>query len=329
MRSAIKSLLIFGVFSAALSSCVVSKKKFDELLKAKTQLDQDKYRCDTSLSGLQKRFKALTGVHNLTKQDTAVLGTALRKLGTQYNQLDEQWKSLDKKHKGLEKDYNKLLTNSASEAAALSKDLQKKERELADLERSMNQTKLDNQSLAESLRKREERVKELEKILEDKDKATKALLSKVQKALLSFKEKDLTVNVKNGKVYVSLSEQLLFKSGSYAVDPKGLEALKKLSPVLKEDEDIQVMVEGHTDDVPFNSSNPALKDNWDLSVLRATAIVRALTVEGVPGKQLVSAGRSEYVPLEVGKTPEARQKNRRTEIILTPKLDELFQILGN
>ena len=129
------------------------------------------------------------------------------------------------------------------------------------------------------------------------------------------------------KVYVSLTEQLLFKSGSKTVDKKGVEALKKLAGALKGNDDLGVLVEGHTDNVPMSSSANGIKDNWDLSVLRATSIVRILTEEGVDPKNVSASGRGEYIPVDTADTKEARRKNRRIEIILTPKLDELFQML--
>ena len=138
---------------------------------------------------------------------------------------------------------------------------------------------------------------------------------------------DLAVEMKNGKVYVSLEEQLLFKSGSTVVDPKGVSAIKKLAEVLAVNPDINIMVEGHTDDVPYISST-SIQDNWDLSVKRATAIVRILMENSrIEGSRIIASGRSKYQPVIDSKAPDARKKNRRTEIILTPKLDELFQIL--
>jgi chemotaxis protein MotB len=305
---------------------VVSKKKFEELAKLKSQLDQDKMRCDTSLAGLNKRYKALSEVFKGVKKDTANLAASLRKLGARFNQLDEDNSSLSKRHQYLEKSYNQLLSNSASEAADLNKDLRKKEKELAELERSLNQTKLDNAALSESLKTREERVKELEKVLEDKDLAVKNLKDKVSKALLSFKEKDLSIQVKNGKVYVSLSEQLLFKSGSYAVDPKGIEALKKLAGVLMGDKEINIMVEGHTDDVPFNSSNSALKDNWDLSVLRASAVTKALTDEWqLSPSRILAAGKGEFSPMKSNETTEGKALNRRIELIISLRMEDILR----
>jgi len=126
-----------------------------------------------------------------------------------------------------------------------------------------------------------------------------------------------------------LEDKLLFKSGSYEVNQSGANAVKKLAKVLEQNQDINVLIEGHTDDVPYRTEN-ALKDNWDLSVKRATTVVRIL-LEGtnIDAKRLTAAGRSQYMPVDKGKTSEARQKNRRTEIILTPKLDELFKILDS
>src|SRR5213079_3206872 len=134
---------------------------------------------------------------------------------------------------------------------------------------------------------------------------------------------------KNGKVYVSMEEQLLFASGSTNVEKRGEDALKKLGEVLETNKDINVMVEGHTDDVPISGTLPSgAKDNWELSVLRATAVTKIiLKNSGVMPGRLTAAGRGPYVPVETGNSPEAKRKNRRTEIILTPKLDELLKVL--
>jgi chemotaxis protein MotB len=139
----------------------------------------------------------------------------------------------------------------------------------------------------------------------------------------------LTVEQKNGKVYVSLDEKLLFKSGKWEVDPNGQNALKKLAAVLEKNEDINVLIEGHTDDVPFGG-NGNIADNWDLSAKRATAIVKIILANSkVKPQRLMAAGRGEFMPIDPQKTTEARQKNRRTEIILSPKLDEVLKMLEN
>jgi chemotaxis protein MotB len=144
---------------------------------------------------------------------------------------------------------------------------------------------------------------------------------------LGFKENDLTVHIKNGKVYVSLAEQLLFASGSTEVDPKGVNALQQLAKAIKDQHDINILIEGHTDNVPISRKSQYMQDNWDLSVMRATAITRILVRAGVSPRQITASGRGEYAPLAPNDTPANRQKNRRTEIIITPNLNELFKIL--
>ena len=145
--------------------------------------------------------------------------------------------------------------------------------------------------------------------------------------MISFKDSELTVEVKNGKVYVSLAEQLLFGSGSITVDPKGQSAIKQLASALKGQEDLNVMVEGHTDNVPISRTSQYMKDNWDLSVMRATAIVKILVDNGVSADHVTAAGKGEFYPVDTNDTAEGRAKNRRTEIVITPDLDELFRIL--
>ena len=194
-------------------------------------------------------------------------------------------------------------------------DLQKRE----DILKSA-QTELEQRSL---------RLKELEEALKQKDEAVKQLRQKVMDALVGFNNKGLTIQEKNGKVYVSLDEKLLFKTGQWDVDPKGQQALSNLAEVLGQNPDINVLVEGHTDNVPMRGTG-MVKDNWDLSVMRATAVTRILLKnKAVESKRITAAGRGEFFPIDDVNTPEARQKNRRTEIILTPRLDEIFRILEN
>lgn len=317
----IRKGLIFLLFISLFFSCV-TKKKYNELNSRKSKLEAEKADCDEQLKTAQAEIERLTQqLNNLNqenaklKEDSTVLGEDLRRITKSFNSLNQSYEKLIQTH-------DKLKSSSAESADKLSKDLAKREKQLLEKENEANELK-------KNLEEREKRVKELEKVLADKEKAVTELKEKVQKALLNFKEKDLTINIKNGKVYVSLAEQLLFKSGSTEVDPKGVEALKKLAEVLKDQKDVSVMVEGHTDDVPISKGTANMKDNWDLSVLRATSIVRILTNSGVNPINVVPSGRGEFSPVAEGKSAEARQKNRRTEIILTPNLDELFKILDN
>lgn len=319
MKQITRLFTTFVITSLILSSCV-TRKKYDDLSSNKLRLEADKADCDEKLKSataeverLSELSSRLTKDNEVLKEDTTRTGTILRKTLANYDNLNNSYERLLKNH-------DRLQAHSSAETSKLSSDLQRREKEVLDQERKIGE-------LQANLQAREARVKELEKVLADKDQAVNDLKNKVSKALLSFKEKDLTINVRNGKVYVSLSEQLLFKSGSTNVDSKGVDALKKLAEVLKDQKDVSVMVEGHTDDVPVAKGTVGVKDNWDLSVLRATEIVRILTGSGVDPKTLLPAGRGEYSPVAEGKSSEARQKNRRTEIILTPKLDELFKIL--
>ncbi len=238
----------------------------------------------------------------------------------------------------LQDELNRQKAELENERAALQSDKERLAREKADLAKEKASTEaslrtnLSNKDqqvtqLSADLQAREARLAEMQRILAEKDRAVNSLRQVVGKALLGFKESDLTVDVRNGKVYVSLSNQLLFKSGSTKVDAQGQEALKKLASVLQNQPDVNVVVEGHTDDVPVSKGTVGMTDNWDLSVLRATEITRILTEAGVGPQRVTPSGRSKYVPIDPATTAVARQKNRRTEIILTPKLDELFQIL--
>jgi chemotaxis protein MotB len=172
-------------------------------------------------------------------------------------------------------------------------------------------------------------VAELEDILKRKDQAAADLRKKLSDALFNFENKGLTITQKNGKVYVSMDESLLFASGKTGVETKGIEALKNVAKVLEQNPDINVVVEGHTDDVPMKGAGE-IKDNWDLSVIRATSVTKImLNSAKIDPMRITSAGRGEFFPLDRGKTADARKKNRRTEIILTPKLDELLKVLGD
>ena len=181
--------------------------------------------------------------------------------------------------------------------------------------------------LSADLQKREQRLKEVEDILKKRDEATNALKDKLQKALLGFQQNGLSVDIKNGKVYVSLTDKLLFPSGSIVIDDRGKAALKQLAIVMQKEADINMAVEGHTDNKKINNLGQ-IKDNWDLSVLRATSVTRYLTeVEKIDPKRITATGKGEFQPVDPGTTAEALSKNRRIEIVLSPKLDELYNLI--
>ncbi len=181
--------------------------------------------------------------------------------------------------------------------------------------------------LASDLKKREQRLKEVEEILRKRDEATNQLKEKLQQALLGFAKNGLTVEIRNGKVYVSLMDKLLFPSGSIIIDEKGKQALSQLADVLKQQPEINIAVEGHTDSQKITNLGQ-IKDNWDLSVLRSTSVVRYLTeVSKVEPVRMTATGKGEFQPLGPNNSAEARSKNRRIEIVLSPKLDELYDLI--
>jgi chemotaxis protein MotB len=320
--------LSFIVVSMYLVSCVPAKQLEDMQKKEKEcQTQNSKLKTDNdALTTKNTELKAqMDDIHkritNLEK-DTSEEGSALRRLTSLY---DELMKSYDK----LLSNNEKLLTGNTQETQkliatlnSLKEELQKKEDQLKHDEQGLN-------ALQISLRDREAKVSELQSILDKKDSVVTALKKAVSDALLGFENNGLTVSQKNGKVYVSLEEQLLFASGSTVVEKKGEEALKKLAGVLEKNKDINILVEGHTDDVPISGTLASgAKDNWELSVLRATSVVKIITKNSViTPSRLTAAGRGPYVPVETGSSADVKRKNRRTEIILTPKLDELLKAL--
>ena len=176
------------------------------------------------------------------------------------------------------------------------------------------------------LNERERTINELQQMINAQNEKVRKLLSSVKDALLGFSSDELTVREKDGKVYVAMSDKLLFQSGSARLDKRGEEALGKLAEVLNKQTDIDVFIEGHTDNKPINTVQ--FKDNWDLSVIRATSDVRILIKNyNVNPLQIQPSGRGEYMPVDDNETAEGRSKNRRTEIIMAPKLDKLFQML--
>jgi chemotaxis protein MotB len=278
---------------------------------------------------LKSRMEATNKNISSLLEDSTRKKSELDHLLAEYNQLRQRYQGLSSSQETIIKGSDTEKKRLLEQLQATQEDLIKREDELNRLSGTLDEKKANLEQLKNELEKRNARLIELESILLRKESAVNALKQKVSEALLGFENQGLTVSQKNGKVYVSLEEKLLFKSGSTEVDVKGVNALKKLAKVLEQNPDINIMIEGHTDDVKVIPGS-AYKDNWDLSVQRATAIVRIL-LDGskINPKRLTASGKGEFMPVDPGKTPEARQKNRRTEIILTPKLDELFKILEN
>lgn len=202
--------------------------------------------------------------------------------------------------------YCEMLNTNLGEQDKLNELLTKKMQELDERERTINQ---------------------LQDLINAQNEKVQSILQSVKDALMGFSSDELSVREENGKIYVAMSDKLLFQSGSATVDKRGKEALAKLAEVLNKQKDVDVNIEGHTDTKPIHTAR--FEDNWDLSVIRATSVVRILTKDyGVSPMQIVPSGRGEFMPVADNETADGRSKNRRTEIIIAPKLDELLKILN-
>ena len=215
---------------------------------------------------------------------------------------------------------------------AIADNVQKNRELLAQLEAKELALAAENDRLLKleaDMQERSQRIAELEALIASKDQAMLDLKNAISKALTAFEGKGLTVEQRDGKVYVSMENKLLFKSGSWAVGTEGRVAIEQLGTVLEDNPDIVVLIEGHTDNDPF-SSRGQIANNWDLSTKRATAIVQILSENtAINPKSLTAAGRGEFAPIASNETTEGKSKNRRIEIVLTPKLDEISKLLNN
>ncbi len=292
-----------------------------------------------------KKFKEMEGrlmgenrdlrqeVMNMNTRNTE-LSASEDRLAAMNNELNKKIEALNYEQEILTRTRQALESNKAQLEAQLEAVRKGTSSEieslLAELQRARQDLNLREDKLREAektLQDRNTRLIELQEALRQKEEAVNRLRQTVTNALTGFTNNGLTVFEKNGKVYVSLEEQLLFRSGQWEVDPRGQQALRDLAVVLAQNPDINVMVEGHTDDVPMRGANQ-VKDNWDLSVMRATAVTKVLLQnKQIAPDRIIAAGRSEFLPIDPEKTADARRKNRRTEIILTPKLDELLKLI--
>lgn len=308
----------------ALTGCVSMKKykslesaKADAEKKLKAQTEECKIESENRL----KRIVELEGhVANLDNEKGKLVDS-ISKINHQLEENEAYLKSLGDK---LDEQKKRL----AAEIESKNKILEQRQIELNAALANIEKERQNVMMIKEELEKTSARVRLLEAELKRKDSAVMALRESVIKALSGFDKLDITVEKRNGKVYVSMAEKLLFKSGSILVDPKGKDALLKLAQALNKQKDVTINIEGHTDNK--NISTEKIKDNWDLSVLRATSIVRLLTVDGkIDEKRIIASGRGESQPVQSNASPEGRAQNRRTEIILTPNLDKLLDILNN
>ena len=262
---------------------------------------------------VNERDKLCTNLAQKEKENTGLKNTITEMTGRNKD-LTDKYNSLTSENIELQGRYRDLINEGLSKTDQFNRALKAKSDELDSKEQLLSE--------------REKALKEMQLIIARQDSITKRLNDILRNALLGFNSDELSVEIKNGKVYVSMSDKLLFKSGSSAVEAKGKEALKLLSEVLDKNPDIDILVEGHTDNVPIRTS--VYKDNWDLSVARATSIVRILTNDHkIVPTRMTASGKGEYFPKSGNETSEGRARNRRTEIILSPKLDEIMQLLND
>ncbi len=304
-----------GLLVLALSTSCVSKKIYNDLETKFADLKKENRSILDDNAALLASKEQLESEREALKKKLDDVNSNLAKVQSDYAAAKEKMRVMQDSYAALEKNSDAALEANMKKNRDLLAQLDAKAKALA-----IEQDKLNDSS---------KRLKELEDLIAAKEAAMKKLKETLSNALNGFEGKGLTVEQKNGKVYVSMENKLLFNSGSWAVGTEGKKAIIEVGKVLGDNPDISVLIEGHTDNDPYEGSGP-ISDNWDLSTKRATAIVSILGENKKVNKQnLTAAGRSEYAPLGSNSTAEGKAKNRRIEIILTPRLDEIAEMLNN
>jgi chemotaxis protein MotB len=310
--------ITLSICIAALAVSCVSKKLFVDLEDKYNQLEDDKKELLVQNDELQLSKNKNKDYLKKIETKHALLLEENKSLQRETDALKNSYVDLKKTYDLLASKSSSALEKNAIENRQLLSQLDEKETKL--MEEGARLRKLEGE-----LSSRSSKIDELEKLIADKEAAMQKLKNTVANALKGFEGKGLTIVNKNGKVYVSMENKLLFNSGSWAVGTNGKQAVRKLAKVLSDNPDIRVLIEGHTDNDPY--SGPVIKDNWDLSVKRATAIVRVLEDSNVSANQITAAGRGEFIPIASNNSKEGKAKNRRIEIILSPNLDEIAKLL--
>lgn len=314
------NFFFFILITFLLSSCVTTKKFNEQQALADKYLAQsndcnekltknmaDLADLQTKKDSIESALASLSAEHVLQSSKNKNLVKQLDELNEQMNQLSAQNKE--------------LLSNATKDKENLNNSILQKQAELFRKENEINQ-------LGKDLKERENRVKELESILNKQDSATTYLKNKLLDALTGFNSNELSIVQRSGKIYVSMSDKLLFKSGSFTLGDKGIDALGKVAAVLKKQTSFNILVEGHTDNVPYVNPAGLIKDNWDLSVMRATTVVKVLVNDNkLDPKRVIASGHGEYNPIVKNDSEDGKGKNRRTEIILSPDLQDIYNIL--
>ena len=315
--------IVLGLSLLLLMSSCVSKKIYTDLENKYTDLKKE----NRSLADENEELQKANAQYDL---DIKSLRSELDKLRADREKLQadctatsNNLKTLQESYNALEKNSNEALKNNMNKNRELLAELEAKEKAMAAEQDRLNKLKAE-------LASNTKRLNELESMIAAKDAAMQNLKETLSKALNAFEGKGLTVEHKNGKVYVSMENKLLFQTGSWSVGSEGRKAIVEVGKVLAQNPDISVLIEGHTDnDKIYGSIGGGVENNWDLSTKRATAVVNILAENtSVQKKNLTAAGRGEFAPLMSNDTPEGKAKNRRIEIILTPKLDQISKMLN-
>jgi chemotaxis protein MotB len=325
MTELMKKTLALSLLCSVLFTACVPSKKYNELLEREKSCSEELAKYKKSSTDYEVLSKDLQSKYDLAAKEVSRLRGDTNQLGNQIRLLSREQATLEAQYETLENSFDKLKNLSAKETATLQTELEAKTRELQRKEDAL--LKLDEELKVKQalLVEREKRVNELEDAIRKKDAKIQLLKARVANALRNFENQGLTVVQKNGKIYVSLEAKLLFNSGSTKVEEEGKAALVELARVLETERDLEIVVEGHTDTDKLTSS-VSPKNNWELSVLRATSVVELMLANSsmVPA-QIMAAGRGEFHPVD----PNDKAKNRRIEIIISPNLNELFEIISN
>lgn len=323
-KSRIMSVFVrLSLLVVVITSCVPAKK-YKDLVEREKVCSEELAKYKTSALNSEAEAKDFKSRYAVLNEEVTRLKSDTTSLGTNYRNLRAKYDRMAQINEALETNYDKLRLSGAAETAKLSADLEAKKIELQRKEDELLLVEKELATKAQLLSDREQRVQELEEMIRRQDAAAKALKDKVANALIGFANKGLTVVEKNGKIYVSLEAKLLFASGSTTVEQEGKAALIQLAKVLENEKDLELIVEGHTDtDKLVKSTHP--KSNWELSVLRSTAVIEIMLANSkINPKQLMAAGRSEYIPVD----PNDKAKNRRIEVIISPNLNELYELIS-
>jgi chemotaxis protein MotB len=324
----LKSIImkLFGALltlTLVLASCVPIKK-YEELQAKEQQCSDDLAKYKKDALNYEASFKDFKSKYDKAEAELNLLIEDTTRIHREHQVLLAKYDKLASINEALETNYDKLRLSGAKDVATLNADLQARQLELQKKEDALLKMEQDLTTKQLRITEQQDELSQLNALIEQQEAATRLLKDKVTKALKSFENQGLTVEERNGKIYVSLEAKLLFASGSTSVEDEGKKALIELAKVLESEKELEIIVEGHTDtDKMAGSKHP--KNNWELSVLRATSVISIMTGNSdINPKQLMAAGRSEYHPVDEGD----KSKNRRIEIIISPNLDELYELIS-